>query len=207
MTAVHFGCVVESHGETESVPILIRRIAGSLDASLDLHILPPLRTPKSRLVRPGGLERAVEFVARRIDAPGAIFVLLDSDDDCPAEEGPSLLSRARGQRGDFAMGVVLAKREFESWFLAAASSLRGHRALPPDLEPPTDPEAIRGAKEWLSARIPQGYRETLDQPALTAVFDLQLARSAPSFDKCYRDLASILRRFGGMDLSPAQSGP
>ena len=31
----------------------------------------------------------------------------------------------------------------------------------------------------------QGYRETLHQPALTAIFDLDAAREAPSFDKLW----------------------
>ena len=38
----------------------------------------------------------------------------------------------------------------------------------------------------------QPYRETLDQAALSAVFDLDAARSAPSFDKLWRDVASLL---------------
>jgi hypothetical protein len=36
------------------------------------------------------------------------------------------------------------------------------------------------------------YRETLDQPALTDVFDLNAARVAPSFDKLWRDVGALL---------------
>ncbi len=36
------------------------------------------------------------------------------------------------------------------------------------------------------------YRETLDQPAMTSLFDLDEARSAPSFDKLWRDVESLL---------------
>ena len=55
-------------------------------------------------------------------------------------------------------------------------------------------EAIKGAKGWLRKRMPrdQRYRETLDQAALSAIFDLDAARSAPSFDKPWRDVASLL---------------
>jgi hypothetical protein len=58
---------------------------------------------------------------------------------------------------------------------------------------PNDPEGVVHAKEWLSGRILHGYSETADQPALTALFDLQAARRADSFDKCYRDVEGMLR--------------
>ena len=37
------------------------------------------------------------------------------------------------------------------------------------------------------------YRETLHQPALTAVFDVDAARAAPSFDKMWRDVTDLLQ--------------
>ena len=82
------------------------------------------------------------------------------------------------------ISVVMAKKEYEAWFIAASESLRGTRRLTPDLNAPADPENIRGAKEWLSRHMPsnQPYAETTDQPALTAVFDLNAARRADSFD-------------------------
>jgi hypothetical protein len=90
--------------------------------------------------------------------------------------------------------VVLACQEFETWFIAAARSLRGKRGLPEDLEIPDLPEGIRGAKEWLRNRMPKHrpYAETVDQPALAAEFDLQEARRAPSFDKCFRSIEWLL---------------
>jgi len=36
------------------------------------------------------------------------------------------------------------------------------------------------------------YVETLDQAALAATFDLELARRAPSFDKLYRQVATLI---------------
>ena len=75
----------------------------------------------------GELERQVEFAGRSVAPDGAILILLDSDADgaCPAEDGPALLSRARRARNDLAISVVLASKEFEAWFIAAARSLRG----------------------------------------------------------------------------------
>jgi hypothetical protein len=36
------------------------------------------------------------------------------------------------------------------------------------------------------------YAETTDQAALTSVFDMQAARRADSFDKCYREIVRLL---------------
>ena len=57
--------------------------------------------------------------------------------------------------------------------------------------PPT-PEGIRDAKGWLGNRMARGYSPTADQPVLTDLFDLALARRAPSFDKLVRELTRLL---------------
>jgi hypothetical protein len=139
------------------------------------------------------LEKAIEAVARKVEGNGGILVILDADDDCPAELAPKLLARAQSARGDLPSAVVLASKEFECWFLAAAQSLRGRRGLPEDLESPNQPEEIRGAKEWLSKRARTGYSPTVDQASLAGVFDFGLARRAPSFDKCYREVMRLLQ--------------
>ena len=60
--------------------------------------------------------------------------------------------------------------------------------------PPNDPEAVRDAKGWLDRRMEnnESYSETTDQPALAALFDIEQARRADSFDKCYRDIVRLL---------------
>ncbi len=185
---------MEGHGELEAVPVLVRRIAGELHPGHPVRIAHPFRVPRTRLIKPGELERSVELAARRAGRGGGILIILDSDDECPAALGPELLQRAMAVRPDLPISLVLAKREFEAWFLAAAESLRGSRGLAGDLDPPEEPEMIRGAKEWLTARMTGSlhYRETLDQPALAAVFDLTAARRADSFDKLYRDVSRLL---------------
>ena len=191
---VKIGCIVEGESEVETVPLLIRRIAADLYPELPIVVPPPIRRPRNKVVKENELERAVEFVARQIGGQGAIFIILDSDDDCPAELGPALLHRASQARSDLFIAVVIAKNEFEAWFLAAAESLRGQRGLNDDIDSPEDPEAIRNAKGWLSNRMEDSrtYSETTDQPALAACFDLEQARQADSFDKCYRDIVRLL---------------
>ena len=191
---VKIGCIVEGESEVKTVPLLIRRIAANLYPELPIVVPPPIRRPRNKVVKENELERAVEFVAQQIGGQGAIFIIFDGDDDCPAELGPALLRRASQARSDLPIAVVLAKHEFEAWFLAAAESLRGQRGLKNDLHSPDNPEAIRGAKEWLSQRMEDSrtYRETQDQPALAALFDIEQARNADSFDKCYRDIVRLL---------------
>ena len=194
---IRVALIVEGHGEIDAAPILVRRIAAAIDPSLTVDVRPVLRVPVSRLMRSGELERQVEFAGRAVGRDGAILVLVDADgkDACPAIDGPALLARARSARSDLHTSVVLAKKEFESWFLAAAESLRGVRRLPDDLQPPKSPEEIRGAKEWLSRQMPrhQPYAETTDQAAMTQAFDMTQARTADSFDKCYREIDHLIR--------------
>lgn len=64
-----------------------------------------------------------------------------------------------------------------------------------DLAAPLQPESIRGAKEWLSERMPRGlsYRPAAHQPSFVQHFDLGAARrAAPSFDKLCREVLRFL---------------
>jgi len=197
VTPIKIGLVVEGHGDVEAAPILFRRIGHDIDPTVPLDVQQPIRRPRSSLVRTaaGELERAVELAALKARPRGGVFVLLDSDDDCPATLAPPLLARAEPAGMGLPVFVILPQREFEGWFLAAAESIRGKRGLPADLAPPHNPEEIRGAKDWLRERM-RGhvYSETIDQPALAAIFDLNQARGAKSFDKCYRDLRVLIER-------------
>jgi hypothetical protein len=185
------GLIVEGHGEVPSAPILVRRVLQKLEPALAADILPSHRVSRGKLIKKEELERAIEFMARKVGNGGRILVLLDADDDLPCVLGPELLEWARKYRPDRDTSVVVAKPEYEAWFLAAAASLRGVRGLPEDLESPPTPENIRDAKGWLSHRMPDGYSETLDQPALSSVFDLSEARRADSFDKFFREVGRL----------------
>jgi hypothetical protein len=189
--------IVEGDGEIEAVPVLLRRIAERLGHITGVAVVNKLRIPSNRLIKAGEIERAVELSARKLgQLGGGVFVLLDSEDDCPASLGPALAARARAARPDLPVALCLAYREYEAWFLAAASSLAGRRTLSSDLRDHPAPETPRGCKEWLSARMShaQPYHEVDDQPAFTAVLDLDKARAtSSSFDKCWREAESLFR--------------
>jgi hypothetical protein len=154
VTTVTIATIVEGHGEVEAVPVLLRRIVADMAPGLYINVPRPYRVGRHALVRPGGLEDVVRTQGDRVTSGGGVLVLIDADDDCPAELGPQLLDRALAARPDRRIALVLANREYEAWFLAAAQSLAGQRGFPDMLESPGDPEAVRGAKEWLSGKRP-----------------------------------------------------
>jgi hypothetical protein len=125
------------------------------------------------------------------------MVLIDADDDCPAELGPRLLGRAK-QATHIPVSVVLANREFESWFLGAKESLRGVNGVVGNAIAPLDPENIRGAKEHLTRNMTRKsrYLAADDQVTFTEAFDLNLARQrCPSFERCFRESRALASRY------------
>lgn len=191
--------IVEGHSEVDSLPILLRRVM-SLHAVTDISVAKPFRVPKNKIVRSNRViasevDKAIKYASKR-DGCRAIIWVLDADDDCAKDIGPQLLELAVRAHGDLDIKVVLAVKEFESWFIASVESLRGIRGISQQASAPDNPEDIQGAKEWLSRKVMSGgrtYMATDDQPSLTEAFDLSLARSrSESFDKFMRDVEAII---------------
>ncbi len=66
---LNLGCIVEGRGEVQAVPELLRRIQRELAPELDLRIRQPWRIGRSKLVKTGELEDAVERLARQLPTP------------------------------------------------------------------------------------------------------------------------------------------
>ena len=169
--------IVEGEGEVLAVPVLLRRLLSELgfyNVSIEL----PFRGSRSSLVSPNGIETAIARASRYAKPSDAILVLLDGDDDKTCILGPELHRRAKLAQPDRPLMVALAEIEFETWFLASAESLAGARGLGPSISQPTNFEAIRDAKGWLSSQKLGSsiYAPARDQAALTARMDLDLAR-------------------------------
>ena len=176
--------IVEGHGEVQAVPILLQRMLFEIRDDAFLRVNPALRVKAGSFLNDHDyFAKYLELAARKAKphARGSVLILLDCDDDCPAKVGPELAARAAAVRGDVPIIVALAYREYETWFLAAANSLRGVGGLPLDLNPPAAPESIRGAKGWLAAQMPHGYNEPNDQPGFTSAFSFGEAAAIPSF--------------------------
>jgi hypothetical protein len=191
--------IVEGHAEVESVPLLLRRIFAQLGAT-SVQVARPFRIKRNRVVKDGELERAISQTIRDREGVAGIMVLIDSDDDCPAELGVQLLERAR-KTTPMPVSVVLAHREFECWLLGAKESLRGINGIAENATAPFTPENIRGAKEHLTRNMTGGrrYLAVDDQVRFTERFDINMARQrCPSFDKCFRDAERLIHAIGGL---------
>lgn len=189
--------IVEGHGEVQAVPVLLRRFAAKLVPTSQLNLNPALRVKAGSFMHdPDYFRRHIELAARKANqwSNSCVLIILDCEDDCPRQLGPDLLRRAKACRPDVTIIVVLAYREFETWFLAAARSLRGVCGLPTDLEPPAHPESSRDAKGWLSANMPRPYNEPDHQPKLTAAFAFEEAMVAKSFARSLRKLGEFFAR-------------
>ena len=202
MKVLSFECVVEGHGEVSALPILVKRSVRAYRSACRAEVGRPIRKKRRSLLKADELERSVEQAAIYTKRRGAVLVLLDSADDRACELAPKLLARARGASAGCPVSVVLACKEYEAWFLASIESLRSVGGLAADLEAVIDPEEIRGAKEWLSKRMPrhQPYRETLHQAEFSGKFNLDLARSrSASFDKLCREIEGLCDALTGAE--------
>ena len=188
--------IVEGHGEQQAVPVLLRRMFFENRNDALLTVNPPIRVKASSFLKQDDyFSRYVELAARKTigHACGIVIVLLDSEDACPASLGRCLAEKARSVRSDVAILVVLAHREFETWFITAAKSLRGNCGLPADIDAPDNPEAIRDGKGWLEAKSRRKYNEPRDQPALTAAFSLDEAACNASFARFRSKMDAFFR--------------
>lgn len=101
---VTIASIVEGHGEVSALPKLLYRLAAEFPM-VDLRTpKPPWRRPRGSLIAPNGIEREVASNSW-VGPCGGILVVLDADDDCPAELAPALLPQnhgglLRGQRSE-----------------------------------------------------------------------------------------------------------
>lgn len=187
--------IVEGHGDVVAFPLLLRRLLAEAGLST-IGVGRPIRRNRDKLVREIEVQKAVRLALLQQNCC-AVLILFDGDTDCPAELGPAVQAWATASASGIPCEVVLAHREYESWFLAAIESIRGCRGILSDAESHPSPEEPRGAKEQLEARMRAGtsYIETTDQPALSALFSMSDAyRKSRSFRKLTRSLGTLLSR-------------
>lgn len=189
--------IVEGDGEVAALPILLRRLGAWRSPGVFTQVLAPIRVRRDRFLnRDDEFRRHLLLAAGKCGAEGWVLVLLDADDDCPAESGPRILARARACIPHRRVSVVLACREYEAWFIASAASLHGQRGFSFDPAEAIAAELPRDAKGWIRARMAGGsYGETTDQPALSARMDLQQAFEG---SRSFRKLCSEWDRQAGV---------
>lgn len=207
MSRLRVAAIVEGHGEVQALPILIQRIWTELLGCDFVEVLtPPIRQKRHQLAtnKDGALSNAVCLAANKLessrtdlDDPELILILVDADDDLPCKLGPEMQAVAVEARCDFDVSCVVANVDYETWFVAASSSLLKFWKDPESFSAPANPEGKKG-KGWVKKRFNGAkYSETIDQAKLTAQMDLAACRSGSrSFDKLCRELQKKIDKSG-----------
>ena len=168
--------IVEGHGEVSAVREIVTRIGLELLGGTWIDVAQPFRLDSGKMRKPDELAKAIRTVAARVQGPGGVLVLRDGDDadvECPVQ----LAEMLRPSQNLVPVGVeiVVAYQEYESWFLAAADSLRAHPDVRDDAVAPASPEGRRDAKRELEKLMLESYKETRHQPKFSALIDLKTA--------------------------------
>lgn len=163
----------------QAVPVLLRRLVLWQMPGILVNVARPIRVKRDRFLnRPEEFQRMLQLAAAKAGPDGAVLVLLDADDDCPALAGPALAARVREVIPTVPSAAVLANREFEAWFIAAASSLHGVRGFVWDQRAVVNPDVPRNAKGWVRERTREGrYSPVADQAAFSQIMDLNAAHA------------------------------
>ena len=188
---------MEGQGEVAALPVLLRRIAVEFCPGTSIDVLKPVRQPASSLLKRESdcLQNAVGLAAGKLagsmhaSSQRLILILIDSDGGCAALVGPELRRRANEYASHVDIASVVAVDEFETWFVAAATSLTKYLKFNSDEVPP-DPESSRSKTKWIEDHT-RGlkYHKPVDQPKFSATMDLRLCRSrSPSFDRLCREI-------------------
>lgn len=165
--------VVEGAGDIAATRLLIKRILEK-NQIFDTTLLPPHK----RGGHPNVVTHFENFFQAAIKEKAPILWILDFDDKvsvCPVEEANKLLHRAKKLRPEWPIEIAFLVKEYEVLFLHDETATRTvFPDIPKNVSFPTIPEAIRGAKEWISKQLPSGraYKETVHQAKITAHLDL-----------------------------------
>jgi len=135
----------------------------------------------------------------------AVLILFDSDDDCHIELAQNIRRWIALENPHIPCEVVIARREFECWFLGAIESLRGTRGISRHAASSPNPESVRGAKERLSTLMggSRAYSPSVDQAALSSQVSLPAMHcNCRSFRKLVKTIASFSSHSGRQVTCP-----
>lgn len=187
--------IVEGHGEVYAIREIVTRIGLELLSGIWIDVAQPFRLDSGKMRKPDELAKAIRTAAARVQGPGGVLVLRDGDDadvECPVR----LAAMLRPDQSLVSVGVeiVIAYQEYESWFLAAAESLRVHPDVRDDAIAPANPEGRRGAKRELEKLMLESYKETRHQPKFSALIDL---KTASKNSRSFRRMVHAVERLAG----------
>ena len=190
--------IVEGYGEVSALPVLLRRLLHDHAQCYGIQPGSPVRRKEHEFRREATVRKAVRLALMQPEC-AAVLLLFDGEDECPVELGAQVRAWAQAEAGNIPCEVVVAYREYETWFLAALESLRGQCRIAGDAEAPANAEVSRDAKGALESFMPRGasYAPTIHQQKLSATFDLSLAhRRNRSFRKLTKAVGELLAQLG-----------
>lgn len=171
--------VVEGYGDAQAVPALMRNTLYANEI-FDVHVLKPYRLGELTAIK-RDFPRHYQLISGEGEP---VFWVLDCDDGCAKDEVAALRTMA-GNLGHLApIEFSFVVKEYESLFLAERHALVAEFPALANVPFPNDPEAIRGAKEWISRQLPIGiaYKPTIHQRDITVRMELgSLRASSASF--------------------------
>lgn len=185
--------IVEGHAEVEAAPVLLRRLLAEAQC-FGVGVGRPIRRKQAEFRSREPVQAAVRLAFLQPEC-AAVVLLFDGEDDCPKELAEKVRAWAKEASGRVPCDVVIAYREYETWFLAAVESLRGKYGIRMNATAPDNPEAKRDAKGALEEFMPadRAYSETGDQPGMSDAFDMGLAyRRNRSFRKLVKAMGDML---------------
>lgn len=202
--------VVEGHGDATAVPAMVRNWLKLRRFTNFLVKEPAVRAAGASALKVGADARSglgiEHYVTLALAAePDAILVVLDADEECLERQGgrqlgPELLARAEAVAGSVPVGVVVANREFEAWFLADyAAFKRQGLFVSQEFVITSDIEYLPGCKGKVARLLGQKYEETLHQRKLAAAmsFSRGAMRHSSSYQKLLRTLEYLICRARG----------
>jgi len=181
--------IVEGDGEVEALPVLLRRLFHEVYQVYDVNIARPKNAHGcGNLTAPEQIERFVAYALLESECDG-ILVLIDNDavqgliegevldQDCAPAFAHYLAGRIQAMHPTKPVAVVVARWEYEAWFLASLETVGTVVGVPEGTAYEGDVESERSAKGWIERRLPPGqkYSETRDQARMTAYLDLESA--------------------------------
>lgn len=186
--------IVEGHGEVQAVRLLIHRVWEYLDRPDPMLVAQPIRVKRDRFIshRFSDFEKYLRIaVAKNENA--TVLVILDADDECPAELFTRLTSRAQVACPDISVIFVFPNRCYEVWFIASRTSVQAHRDCGEISFDERDSEVCASPKATMKRSMRSGvsYSEVRHQPAFTDRIDISAALTS---SRSLRKLVSELER-------------
>ncbi len=183
-------CIVEGDGEAGipkrqegAIPLLLRRIMHEKIHRFEAQFKPYNAHGRGNIVSQENFMRIFERALREPNLE-AIFIVVDSEGDCPKELAQRLSGWVQHRNPHVPVGIVVAHQCYEAWLLA------GHCwHNQPELMRPKE------AKELIAEKMGQpSYKETIDQPRLTAKMSLGKAYCrCRSFRRCVHAVKQLIK--------------